>query len=366
MRPLKQLRNVDLNDFSRLILQCRSGFEKEAAAEITDQCAAVGLYGYCTLNQGDGYICFHLQQENEGLQALEKIDFNSFVFIRQWMACGEPLQLQPQDRVGQIEAILGAFPQCTDVWAEYADTTDGREMATFARKFSSAMAQSLRKKKWLVKQTKLAANRLFLFMISGTEMYVGVAPINNSAPWPQGIPRLKFPKTAPSRSTLKLEEAWHWFIPKKQWDERLAFSSSAVDLGAAPGGWTWQLVQRSMFVTAVDNGPMNDDLMQSGQVTHVQEDAYKFIPDEPVVLMVCDVVDKPIKTAQMATDWVLNGWCQEAIFNLKLPMKQRYQEVVSCMNLIAEQCMQAGVGYELSAKHLYHDREEITCLLRLL
>jgi 23S rRNA (cytidine2498-2'-O)-methyltransferase len=67
----------------------------------------------------------------------------------------------------------------------------------------------------------------------------------------------------------------------------------------------------------------------------------------------------------MAADWVINGWCSEAIFNLKLPMKQRYQEVVACFNLIAERFMKAGLGYELSAKHLYHDREEITCLLRI-
>jgi 23S rRNA C2498 (ribose-2'-O)-methylase RlmM len=37
-----------------------------------------------------------------------------------------------------------------------------------------------------------------------------------------GIPRLKFPSDAPSRSTLKLEEAFHVFIPADEWDERLA------------------------------------------------------------------------------------------------------------------------------------------------
>lgn len=35
-----------------------------------------------------------------------------------------------------------------------------------------------------------------------------------------GIPRLKFPADAPSRSTLKLEEAFHVFIPADEWDER--------------------------------------------------------------------------------------------------------------------------------------------------
>lgn len=352
--------------FNRLLLQCRSGFEKEAAAEITDQCANVGIYGYCKLNLGDGYVLFILQQPGDAVKAIDLVNFNSLVFIRQWMVCGDLLVPEQGDRISQIQTYLDDFPSCADLWVEYADTTDGRELATFSRKFSSALSQKLRQSKQLQSKVTQASLRMFLFVLSGTEIYLGYAPVNNSAPWPLGIPRLKFPKSAPSRSTLKLEEAWHWFIPKKHWDQRLPYSAKAVDLGAAPGGWTWQLVQRSMFVTAVDNGPMNDDLMESGQVTHVQEDAYRYQPPEPVHLMVCDVVDKPVKTAQMAVTWVKNGWCNEAIFNLKLPMKRRYQEVITCLNLIAEQFMQAGLAYELSAKHLYHDREEITCHLRLL
>lgn len=352
--------------FNRLLLQCRSGFEKEAAAEITDQCASIGIYGYCTLDQGGGFVSFHIQQEGEAERAIRDIDFNQLIFIRQWMVCGECLSLDREDRVSQIEAIIEDFPVCSDVWAEYPDTTEGRELATFARKFSSALAQKLRKSDRLNKASSLRGDRLTLFVLSGCDIYVGFCPKANSAPWPLGVPRLKFPKSAPSRSTLKLEEAWHWFIPRDQWDQRLAHGATAVDLGAAPGGWTWQLVQRSMFVTAVDNGPMNEDLMESGQVRHATEDAYKFVPAEPVYLMVCDVVDKPVKTAKMASEWIINGWCTEAIFNLKLPMKQRYQEVVTCLNLIAEQFMQHGLAYELSAKQLYHDREEITCHLRAL
>jgi len=354
-----------LNLINRLLLQCRSGFEKEAAAEITDRCGSVGIYGYCTLNENDGYLFFHIQQEGHAEKAIRELGFHEFIFIRQWMACGDCQSLEREDRVTQIETLIEGFPSCSDLWVEYPDTTDGRELATFSRKFGSALAQKLRKSTFLKKEKPNKALRLMLFVLTGSDIYIGYSAVANSAPWPLGIPRLKFPKNAPSRSTLKLEEAWHWFIPKNEWDERLAHGSRAVDLGAAPGGWTWQLVQRSMFVAAVDNGPMQPDLMETGQVNHVQEDAYKFIPDQPVNLMVCDVVDKPIKTADMAADWVINGWCSEAIFNLKLPMKQRYQEVTACFNLIAERFMNAGLGYELSAKHLYHDREEITCLLRI-
>ena len=46
------------------------------------------------------------------------------------------------------------------------------------------------------------------------------------------------------------------FIPADEWDERLANRMWAVDLGACPGGWTYQLVKRNMWVYSVDNGPM--------------------------------------------------------------------------------------------------------------
>ena len=45
-----------------------------------------------------------------------------------------------------------------------------------------------------------------------------------------------------------------------------------------PGGWTYQLVKHSMRVQAVDNGPMAESLMETGQVRHLREDGFKFVP----------------------------------------------------------------------------------------
>ncbi len=349
--------------FDRLILQCRAGFEKEAAAEITERASELGFYGYCMLDQDAGYLSFHLPEPGTAEKLISALSFRSLIFIRQWSVAGECLSLEGGDRVGQILPYLPEFPDCCEVVVEYPDTTAGRELAGFSRKFGSALAQHLRKAGVLKKGSE---NRLSLFVLSGQRIFLGYMPRRNSSGWLCGILRLKFPQQAPSRSTLKLEEAWHWFVPAKQWDERLPFGATAVDLGAAPGGWTWQLVQRNMFVTAVDNGPMQPALMESGQVEHVKEDAYSFAPAKPVNWMVCDVVDKPVRTAHLAVEWMLNGWCNEMIFNLKLPMKQRYQETRQCLNLIEDQLAAAGIDFKLSARHLYHDREEITCHLRRL
>lgn len=176
-----------------------------------------------------------------------------------------------------------------------------------------------------------------------------------------GIPRLKFPSDAPSRSTLKLEEAFHVFIPHDEWEERLASGMKAVDLGACPGGWTYQLVKRSMMVHAVDNGPMAQSLMDTGQVRHHRLDGFKFQPlVNNITWLVCDMVEKPAKVAALMTEWLVQGWCREAIFNLKLPMKKRYEEVSHILNKMEIQLKENGINSRIQAKQLYHDREEVT------
>lgn len=45
-----------------------------------------------------------------------------------------------------------------------------------------------------------------------------------------------------------------------------------------PRGWTYQLVKRNMWVYSVDNGPMAQSLMDTGQVTWLREDGFKFRP----------------------------------------------------------------------------------------
>merc|ERR1711965_584228 len=159
-----------------------------------------------------------------------------------------------------------------------------------------------------------------------------------------GIPRLRVPKEAPSRSTLKLEEAWHHFIPRDDWDVRLKAGMTAVGLGAAPGGWTWQLVNR---------------LMDSGQVEHVQADGYMYKPKRTVDWMVCDIVDKPARSSALAAKWITQKLCRELIINFKLPMKKRYPEVVQCLAHIQDALEAAGIRAEVACKQLYTDREEV-------
>ena len=110
---------------------------------------------------------------------------------------------------------------------------------------------------------------------------------------------------------------------------------------------------------------MAPSLMDTGQVMHYREDGFKFRPPKSnVTWLVCDMVEKPVRVASLMTDWLVNGWCREAIFNLKLPMKKRYEEVTQNLQMMQERLTENGINAQIQARHLYHDREEITVHVR--
>ena len=76
--------------------------------------------------------------------------------------------------------------------------------------------------------------------------------------------------------------------------------------------------------------------------------------------MVCDIVEQPSRIAALVARWIGEGHAQRAIFNLKLPMKKRYEEMLRCRAIIEETLDRARVRHTLVLRHLYHDREEIS------
>ncbi|WP_396586865.1 23S rRNA (cytidine(2498)-2'-O)-methyltransferase RlmM [Bermanella sp. R86510] len=342
----------------QLVLLCREGFEGEAAAEIQTLAGEAGCYGYCKTHQG--WVSF-VADDSMLKQVIENIPFEQLIFTRQWFIAGDEIALDGQDRVSNLTQNMQGVPECGQLEIIHCDTNEGKELSRLCKTLTGPLAAQLRKQQRMSAKRTRKLPRLMVLLLDGKRALLGFHHNHNASQWPDGILRLKFPKDAPSRSTLKLEEAWHQFIPKPKWDDRLAHGMRAVDLGAAPGGWTYQLVKRSMMVDAIDNGPMKGDLMESGQVTHHQEDGFKYHPTKKVHWMVCDMAESPMKVTKRMTQWIANDWCGEAIFNLKLPMKKRYQEVQDCIQYMQDYFAEHEIEVTIRCKHLYHDREEVTC-----
>ncbi len=123
--------------------------------------------------------------------------------------------------------------------------------------------------------------------------YTGYSYSNNNSPFYMGIPRLKFPADAPSRSTLKLEEAFHVFIPADEWDERPANGMWAVDLGACPGRLdlpTGEAQHVGLFRRQRPDGAKSDGYrtgdVAAGRRFQIPSDTQQYL------WMVCDMVEK--------------------------------------------------------------------------
>ncbi|WP_371372698.1 23S rRNA (cytidine(2498)-2'-O)-methyltransferase RlmM [Thalassotalea aquiviva] len=358
---------------SAIILYCRPGFEKECGAEIQEKAAWNEIFGYLQLKKNQGLVYFHLYDPEQADILLTKLPLTRLIFARQWFATlGDVIELPSYNRVEAIAEALGEEYHYQELRVETCDTNDGKELSKFIRKLSVPLRQQLRKTGVLaakdVVESAHGATILHGLFLSGQQVQMGYSFVKNSSEHVMGIPRLKFPTAAPSRSTLKLDEAFLYFIPKDEWDTRLCSGLNAVDLGAAPGGWTYQLVRRGMMVKAVDNGPMAESLMETGQVKHYQHDGFKFRPSKKNnYWLVCDMIENPTKVAKLMANWIVEGDCKEAIFNLKLPPTAgRYQLVMKNLQTIKDTMSEHDIWYEMYAKHLYYDREEVTVHLRRL
>lgn len=337
-----------------LLCTCRQGFEPELAGELTQRAAEAGCAGYARTQRKDGYVVFAC--DDIGLAAA--LPWRGLVFARQKLALVAELRdLDPADRIAPMLAALAGAPRLGDVWVEHPDTDAAKPLAGLARSFGNALRPALRKAGLLTPKEDARLPRLHVLFVEGTHALLGIAQPADAAPWPLGIPRLRLMPDAPSRSALKLEEAFLALLAPSERETLLHPGMTAADLGAAPGGWTWVLTRQQLHVTSIDNGPLRQHVLDTGLVTHLRADGFRWQPAQPLDWMVCDMVEQPRRVAERMATWLREGWCRHTVFNLKLPMKKRWDETVLCLEILREQ---AGGLRTLRAKQLYHDREEIT------
>ncbi|PJK10083.1 23S rRNA (cytidine(2498)-2'-O)-methyltransferase RlmM [Lysobacteraceae bacterium NML08-0793] len=339
-----------------LLCWCRAGFEPDLAAELTERAAEAGLAGYARTERGSGYVIFH-GEEADALDAA--LPWRSLVFARQKLRLLAELRgIDTQDRIRPVLVALKNIGQrFGEVWLEHPDSETGKPLAGLARSFGNALRPALRKHGLLCTSADSRLPRLHVAILASDHLLLACTNPQEGAPWPLGIPRLKMHPDAPSRSALKLEEAFLSLLTENERSRLLQNGMRAADLGAAPGGWTWVLTRHGLHVHAIDNGPLRAHVLDTGLVTHLREDGFRWRPATPLDWMVCDMVEQPIRVAARMAEWFAHGWCQHAVFNLKLPMKKRWAETARCLALFRQQ---ADALATLRCKQLYHDREEIT------
>ena len=121
------------------------------------------------------------------------------------------------------------------------------------------------------------------------------------------------------------------------------------------------MVKRGISVEAIDNGEIAESLMNTGLVKHFSLDGFVYEPIEGHVdWLICDMIEKPDRVAKLMLNWLTKRKATSTIFNLKLPMQKRFATVNEQLLMLEAELKGHGVEASISAKHLYHDRDEIT------
>ena len=348
-----------------VLATCRPGFESECAEELHELSTGKGHPGAPNFGTNSGWVRFTLHTVTPFDHIERAIRLSHLTFSRQlsfgFASVGD---LGGKDRISPLlEAARSARTPFSALLPEASDSDAGRPLAALCRRLEAPLTRKFDKFA-LLRPRKNELPRLHLFFESQQRAHLGLSHASNASPWPMGIPRLRMPADAPSRSTLKLAEALLCLLSPQELAERMQAGQRAVDLGAAPGGWAWQLAWRGLRVTAIDNGDMARSVMATGMVEHVRADGFSWRPRGGVDWMVCDMIEQPRRIAALVADWVASGRCRYCIFNLKLPMKKRLHALQGCRELIHARMRKDALSYDLRVRHLYHDREEVTAYLQ--
>jgi 23S rRNA (cytidine2498-2'-O)-methyltransferase len=152
---------------------------------------------------------------------------------------------------------------------------------------------------------------------------VATAPIPHQqrrviSPFPRGEIPIAGDKAAPSRAFAKLVEA------EQRLGRRIQPGDGCVDLGAAPGSWSYVALHRGARVTAVDRALLRSDLMAHPNLVFQQGDAFTFRPQAPVDWLLCDVIAAPERTMDLLLRWLREKRCRRFVATIKFKGTEDY------------------------------------------
>lgn len=208
-------------------------------------------------------------------------------------------------------------------------------------------------------QETRAPQQIVSVLCTPTHAYLGLSQAAlNRSPWPGGAHRFQREEGQISRAEFKLLEALSLFpiaLPQQ---------GLALDMGAAPGGWTRVLRQRGMNVIAVDPADLDPGLIADTGVTHSRMLIQDYLEQAPEFdLLVNDMrMDAKSSVEVMLMAYAHLRRQGSALLTLKLreePRIARNNPVI-----VAEALDRLASRYHLlGARQLYHNRSEVTVAL---
>ena len=346
-----------------LVLVCRPGFEAALSEELALRFRGV-VHGAEALRQEAGLVILA-----GGLaRAVREPGPGALLFARQWLPDAQWVPLS--DPAAAAEAVVAArltrLPagQPWTLHAFGASSEGDLAMNAAATRLADAVLHACRaqhpallehyveprdagKSHALVLQLCIVSAGVWASLAPGTDL---------PDAYPGGVHRMRFDPQSPSRSYLKIEEAFDVLGTYPRTGERV------IDLGAAPGGWTYAFLKRGCQVLAVDRGPLKLRSTGSGHVTHVREDGLTFQPPHRwghADWLVSDMLVPPGKTFGLLRRWIEQGGMRRFVVNIKIPQQHPYPVLQPI-----EDYLRRNPDLWFRIRQLYHDRREVTVVGR--
>jgi 23S rRNA (cytidine2498-2'-O)-methyltransferase len=116
----------------------------------------------------------------------------------------------------------------------------------------------------------------------------------------------------PARAYLKIWEALTLL------QDQPAANETVLELGAAPGAWTWALAKTGARINSVDRAALENGIDALPNVFHRQCDAFALKPEEEMSDWLCsDLICYPERLIEMIQCWLAHGHCQKYVITIK-------------------------------------------------
>ncbi len=146
----------------------------------------------------------------------------------------------------------------------------------------------------------------------------------------------------PSRAYLKL---WEALTRLGAWPQA---GETCLDLGAAPGGWTWALARLGARVVAVDKAELDPRVAAMSGVALRRESAWA-LPPERVDWLFSDIVAYPERLLPLVRRWIEARAARRIVCTIKF---QGETDFAAAEAFAAIPCGRVA--------HLFHNKHELT------
>jgi len=200
-------------------------------------------------------------------------------------------------------------------------------------------------------------------LCTATTGYIGISPVElNRSEWPGGKHRFKRDDGLISRAEFKLLEACNVF------KLTLPQDGKALDMGAAPGGWSRILAKSGLHVYAVDPADLDARLHNISGIEHIRSRIQDYLSRAGQFEVIVNDMKMDARTSAKimldARRHLTPGGI--AIVTLKLPKLPGSTKMSrKLLGMVKEDLHRLSETYTVyGARQLYHNRSEVTVILQ--